>query len=110
MKKKVALSQKGNMEQCEQRIYFIERFTVNQGYISLKVEFFIQGYYLSKCFFFSGVSRDIISIYACRGYMAPEYIHHGEITFKSDIYSLGVIIREIVMGRHNDATTDLDVC
>uniref|UniRef100_A0A8R7UWM3 non-specific serine/threonine protein kinase n=1 Tax=Triticum urartu TaxID=4572 RepID=A0A8R7UWM3_TRIUA len=32
------------------------------------------------------------------GYMAPEFIHNGEITFKTDIYSLGVIIMEIIMG------------
>jgi serine/threonine protein kinase len=75
-------------------IHFTERFIVNQGYI----------------YFFSCVSRDIISVHACRGYMAPEYINNGKITFKSDIYSLGVIIRDLVMGRYNDATSDLDVC
>lgn len=42
--------------------------------------------------------------------MAPEYIDNGEITFKSDIYSLGVIIRDIVMGLHTGAMTDQDVC
>ncbi|XP_048546577.1 disease resistance protein RGA5-like [Triticum urartu] len=35
------------------------------------------------------------------GYMAPEFINKGEITFKTDIYSLGVIIMEILMG-HKD--------
>uniref|UniRef100_A0A0E0AZ94 Protein kinase domain-containing protein n=1 Tax=Oryza glumipatula TaxID=40148 RepID=A0A0E0AZ94_9ORYZ len=34
------------------------------------------------------------------GYMAPEYLDGGAITTKSDIYSLGVIIREMVIGRH----------
>ncbi|CAL4988699.1 unnamed protein product [Urochloa decumbens] len=34
-----------------------------------------------------------------RGYMAPEYLDDGIITFKSDIYSLGVIILEIVTGK-----------
>uniref|UniRef100_A0A0E0LY71 Protein kinase domain-containing protein n=1 Tax=Oryza punctata TaxID=4537 RepID=A0A0E0LY71_ORYPU len=34
------------------------------------------------------------------GYMAPEYLDDGAITTKSDIYSLGVIIREMVIGRH----------
>lgn len=32
------------------------------------------------------------------GYMAPEYLHHGTITFKSDIYSLGVIILKVITG------------
>ncbi|CAN6219470.1 unnamed protein product [Urochloa humidicola] len=33
------------------------------------------------------------------GYMAPEYLFQGIITTKADIYSLGVIIIEIVAGR-----------
>lgn len=33
-----------------------------------------------------------------RGYMAPEYINHGTITTKSDIFSLGVIIIQIITG------------
>uniref|UniRef100_A0ACD5Z0F8 Uncharacterized protein n=1 Tax=Avena sativa TaxID=4498 RepID=A0ACD5Z0F8_AVESA len=35
------------------------------------------------------------------GYMAPEFLHGGTITTKSDIFSLGVIIMEIVTG-HKD--------
>jgi serine/threonine protein kinase len=33
-----------------------------------------------------------------RGYLAPELIHNGKITFKSDIYTLGIIIIEILPG------------
>ncbi|XP_051223302.1 cysteine-rich receptor-like protein kinase 43 [Lolium perenne] len=35
------------------------------------------------------------------GYMAPEYVHEGTITPKSDIFSLGVIIMELIMGNRN---------
>uniref|UniRef100_A0ACD5YVX0 Uncharacterized protein n=1 Tax=Avena sativa TaxID=4498 RepID=A0ACD5YVX0_AVESA len=35
------------------------------------------------------------------GYMAPEFLHGGTITPKSDIFSLGVIILEVVTG-HRD--------
>ncbi|KAM0876446.1 hypothetical protein ACQ4PT_036142 [Festuca glaucescens] len=35
------------------------------------------------------------------GYMAPEYINRGIITIKSDIFSLGVIIIEIITGQRN---------
>jgi len=45
-----------------------------------------------------------------RGYMAPEYLDDGEITVKSDIYSLGVIIRHLVKGRNTGAMSDQDVC
>jgi serine/threonine protein kinase len=33
--------------------------------------------------------------------MAPEYIHEGTITPKSDIFSLGVIIMELIIGDRN---------
>jgi serine/threonine protein kinase len=33
--------------------------------------------------------------------MAPEYIHEGIITPKSDIFSLGVIIMELIIGDRN---------
>ncbi|KAM0833348.1 hypothetical protein ACQ4PT_064314 [Festuca glaucescens] len=32
------------------------------------------------------------------GYMAPEYLHGGIVTTKSDIFSLGVIIMEVIRG------------
>ncbi|KAM0943869.1 putative protein kinase RLK-Pelle-DLSV family [Dioscorea sansibarensis] len=35
------------------------------------------------------------------GYMAPEYAMHGHFSVKSDVYSYGVIILEIVTGRRN---------
>ncbi|KAF7062472.1 hypothetical protein CFC21_069073 [Triticum aestivum] len=33
-----------------------------------------------------------------RGYCAPEFIARGEVSIRSDIYSLGVIIKELVTG------------
>jgi serine/threonine protein kinase len=36
------------------------------------------------------------------GYMAPEYIVHGQLTEKTDIYSYGVLILEIVTGRKSN--------
>jgi serine/threonine protein kinase len=39
----------------------------------------------------------IINI-SCRGYTAPEYIDSGEMSLKYDVYSLGVIIIELVTG------------
>ncbi|XP_031478297.1 cysteine-rich receptor-like protein kinase 3 [Nymphaea colorata] len=37
------------------------------------------------------------------GYMAPEYLVHGKLTEKADIYSFGVLIIEIVTGRRNNS-------
>lgn len=35
----------------------------------------------------------------CRGYCAPEYLRQGRMSFKSDMYSLGVLIIELVTGQ-----------
>ncbi|RCV37537.1 hypothetical protein SETIT_8G071400v2 [Setaria italica] len=49
---------------------------------------------------FSGAqSRKITeNIRGSLGYIAPEYWNRGEISFKSDIFSLGIIIRNILKG------------
>jgi serine/threonine protein kinase len=39
-----------------------------------------------------------------RGYLAPEYAIRGQVTKKSDIYSYGVLLLEIVSGRCNTNT------
>lgn len=35
------------------------------------------------------------------GYMAPEYAMHGRFSVKSDVFSFGVLILEIVSGQKN---------
>ncbi|XP_010432646.2 PREDICTED: putative cysteine-rich receptor-like protein kinase 39 [Camelina sativa] len=36
-----------------------------------------------------------------RGYMAPEYLNHGQISAKSDVYGFGVMLLEIISGERN---------
>lgn len=36
------------------------------------------------------------------GYMAPEYLAHGQLTEKADVYSFGMLLLEIVTGRQNN--------
>lgn len=43
-------------------------------------------------------------MFSCRGYLAPEYAIRGQVTRKSDIYSFGVLLLEIVSGRCNTDT------
>ncbi|KAM3240245.1 hypothetical protein ACQJBY_053752 [Aegilops geniculata] len=45
------------------------------------------------------------------GYMAPEFVNSGQITFKSDIYSLGIIITEILTRQkgYRDVEDVLDI-
>ncbi|MCD7467328.1 hypothetical protein HAX54_004720, partial [Datura stramonium] len=35
------------------------------------------------------------------GYMAPEYVMHGKISVKSDVFSFGVLVLEILGGQRN---------
>ncbi|KAL0825464.1 hypothetical protein Bca101_049141 [Brassica carinata] len=38
-------------------------------------------------------------IFGTLGYMAPEYVVHGQLTEKVDVYSFGVLVLEIVTGK-----------
>jgi len=49
-----------------------------------------------------GVTSRVIGTY---GYMAPEYVMRGNYSMKSDVFSFGVMVLEIVTGRKNNDTT-----
>lgn len=36
------------------------------------------------------------------GYMAPEYVKYGHLSSKSDVFSFGVLVLEIVTGQRNN--------
>ena len=38
----------------------------------------------------------------CSGCMSPEYAMHGEFFVKSDMYSFGVLVLEIISGKKNN--------
>ncbi|XP_026432514.1 putative receptor-like protein kinase At4g00960 [Papaver somniferum] len=41
-------------------------------------------------------------IVGTHGYMAPEYVMHGKFSVKSDVFSFGVLVLEILSGRRNN--------
>ncbi|CAL5345864.1 unnamed protein product [Camellia sinensis] len=44
------------------------------------------------------------------GYMAPEYAMEGIFSIKTDVYSFGVLMLEIICGRKNSARFNLPAC
>ena len=41
-------------------------------------------------------------IFCCSGYMAPEYVMHGQFSVKSDVFSFGILVLEILSGKKNN--------
>ncbi|KAF2303634.1 hypothetical protein GH714_020415 [Hevea brasiliensis] len=42
------------------------------------------------------------------GYMSPEYAMHGQFSVKSDMYSFGVLVLEIISGKKNSSFYQID--
>ena len=40
--------------------------------------------------------------------MAPEYLAHGQLTEKADVYSFGVLLLEVVTGIENNRSKAID--
>ncbi|XP_065879938.1 cysteine-rich receptor-like protein kinase 42 isoform X2 [Euphorbia lathyris] len=57
---------------------------------------------LVRCFG-ADVSHLSTGIAGTIGYMAPEYLIRGQLTEKADVYSYGVLVLEIVMGKRCNA-------
>lgn len=45
--------------------------------------------------------QNLMKVSCCSGYMAPEYAFDGKFSIKSDVFSMGVVIFEIVSGKKN---------
>ena len=45
----------------------------------------------------------LMLIKICSGYMSPEYAFEGLFSEKSDVFSFGVLLLEIVSGRRNSS-------
>ncbi|EFJ36277.1 hypothetical protein SELMODRAFT_25489, partial [Selaginella moellendorffii] len=48
-----------------------------------------------------GNARNLTTVRGTRGYMAPEWLANMPITAKSDVYSYGMVLLELVGGRRN---------
>ena len=46
----------------------------------------------------------------CSGYMPPEYAGYGQISVKTDVFSFGVLLLEIVSGKKNKELCNSGQC
>lgn len=46
--------------------------------------------------------KTVAGLNMCRGYIAPEYAGGGHFSVKSDVFSFGVLLLEIISGKKNN--------
>ncbi|KAJ7552352.1 hypothetical protein O6H91_06G051800 [Diphasiastrum complanatum] len=71
----------------------------NNILLDSKFEAHVADFGLAKFFQDSGKSQSMSSIAGSYGYIAPEYAYTLKVNEKSDIYSFGVVLLELVTGR-----------
>eukprot|EP00897_Mesotaenium_endlicherianum_P010495 jgi/Mesen1/9474/ME000063S08921 len=84
--------------ECPRRIVHRDVKTANI-LISNDWEAQIADFGLAKWLPDSGISSSSGPVEGTFGYMAPEYFMHAELNEKTDVYSLGVVLLEIITGR-----------
>ncbi|KAI4312068.1 hypothetical protein MLD38_036923 [Melastoma candidum] len=57
---------------------------------------------MARLFELDQTQADTNRIVGTYGYMAPEYVLHGHFSLKSDVFSFGVLVLEIVSGKKNN--------
>ncbi|KAI6681722.1 hypothetical protein NL676_035603 [Syzygium grande] len=68
----------------------------------------ISDFGLARIFGENEVQAKTTRVVGTYGYMSPEYAVHGHFSTKSDVFSFGVIMLEIISGRKNTMFTHLD--
>ncbi|WCJ20327.1 cysteine-rich RLK (RECEPTOR-like protein kinase) 26 [Euphorbia peplus] len=69
----------------------------------------ISDFGLARLFILDQTHSNTSKVVGTFGYMAPEYAMHGQFSFKSDVFSFGVLILEIVSGRRNSCFNEEDL-
>lgn len=49
-----------------------------------------------------------VFFFICSGYMSPEYVAFGKLSPKSDVFSFGIILLEIIIGKKNNSYCEED--
>ncbi|XP_026390913.1 putative receptor-like protein kinase At4g00960 [Papaver somniferum] len=63
----------------------------------------ISDFGMARLFLLDQTQANTMRIVGTYGYMAPEYALHGQFSVKSDVFSFGVLVLEIISGKKNTA-------
>ncbi|KAE8729175.1 Cysteine-rich receptor-like protein kinase 10 [Hibiscus syriacus] len=55
------------------------------------------------CLFPEGETHVNTRVAGTNGYMAPEYVMHGHLSVKADVFSFGVLVLELISGQENSS-------
>ncbi|GAU40203.1 hypothetical protein TSUD_397300 [Trifolium subterraneum] len=70
----------------------------------------ISDFGLARIFLGDQIEANTNRVAGTYGYISPEYAVHGHFSVKSDVFSYGVIVLEIVSGKRNRGFSDLEQC
>ncbi|KAL4628571.1 hypothetical protein ACB092_05G249000 [Castanea dentata] len=62
----------------------------------------ISDFGMAKLFLLDQTQSNTSRIVGTYGYMAPEYAMHGQFSMKSDVFSFGVLVLEMISGQRNN--------
>ncbi|PNX60672.1 G-type lectin S-receptor-like serine/threonine-protein kinase, partial [Trifolium pratense] len=66
----------------------------------------ISDFGLARSFMGDQAEANTNTVTGTHGYMPPEYAVHGSFSIKSDVFSFGVVVLEIISGKKNSGFCD----
>ncbi|KAK4267935.1 hypothetical protein QN277_024653 [Acacia crassicarpa] len=66
----------------------------------------ISDFGMARLFVVDQTQSNTSRIVGTYGYMAPEYALHGQFSIKSDVFSFGILVLEIISGKKNNSVYD----
>ncbi|KAI9078165.1 hypothetical protein K1719_039864 [Acacia pycnantha] len=66
----------------------------------------ISDFGMARLFVVDQTQSNTSRIVGTYGYMAPEYAMHGQFSIKSDVFSFGILVLEIISGKKNNSVFD----
>ncbi|XP_044461362.1 putative cysteine-rich receptor-like protein kinase 16 [Mangifera indica] len=76
-----------------------ERLLIYEFVPNSSLDNFVFDFGMAKLFEFDQTRGDTSRIVGTFGYMPPEYVYYGHFSVKSDVFSFGVLVLEIITGQ-----------